>query len=131
MIDRKAYLVTNPLTPCQAVVIDPQVCTGCNTCVEVCRTDVLVPDAQKGRPPITLYPDECWFCADCVEHCPTPGAIHMVHPLNQKVGWKRKDTGEFFRIGMKNPPPANDRPPVGGWGTQRARTKGKAGNLGK
>jgi hypothetical protein len=35
------------------------------------------------------------------------------YPLNQRVGWKRKATGEYFRIGMKNPPPPNTRPPVG------------------
>ncbi len=63
--------------------------------------------------PLILYPDECWFCGTCVEECPVPGAIRMDHPLNQKIGWKRKETGELFRIGMKNPPPPNIRPPVG------------------
>jgi hypothetical protein len=42
-----------------------------------------------------------------------PGAIRMEYPLNQRVGWKRKETGEYFRIGMKNSPPPNTRPPVG------------------
>jgi NADH-quinone oxidoreductase subunit F len=64
-------------------------------------------------PPLVLYPDDCWFCGTCVEECPAEGAIRMEHPLNQRVGWKRKDTGELFRIGMKNPPPPNNRPPVG------------------
>jgi hypothetical protein len=41
------------------------------------------------------------------------GAIKMEHPLNQRMGWKRKETGEYFRVGMKNPPPPNTRPPVG------------------
>ncbi len=121
-MEQKAYMVANPLTPCQAVVIDPRVCKGCNSCVEVCRTDVLLPNPAKGQPPIALYPDECWFCACCVEHC-TTGAIRMVHPLNQRVGWKRKATGEYFRVGMKNPPPPNNRPPVGGWGSRRKDKK--------
>jgi NADH-quinone oxidoreductase subunit F len=64
-------------------------------------------------PPIVLYPDDCWFCGTCVEECPAQGAIRMEHPLNQRVGWKRKDTGELFRIGMKNPPPPNTQPPAG------------------
>jgi len=36
-------------------------------------------------------------------------------PLKQQlsVRWKRKETGEVFRIGMNNPPPANERPPSG------------------
>ncbi len=112
-IENKAYLVPNPMTPCQCVIIDPELCTACNQCVNVCRTDVFLPSLEKGKPPIVLYPDECWFCGNCVEHCPVPGAIMMEHPLNQRMGWKRKETGEYFRIGMKNPPPPNTRPPVG------------------
>jgi len=48
----------------------------------------------------------------CVEECPNPGAIKMLHPTSQRisVNWKRKDTGELFRLGMKNPPPPNTRP---------------------
>jgi len=69
-------------------------------------------DPEQGKPPIVLYPDECWFCGSCVAHCPNPGAITMEHPLYQRVGWKRKDTGEHFRIGMKNPPPPNRKAPV-------------------
>jgi formate dehydrogenase major subunit len=66
-----------------------------------------------GDQPLAIYPDECWFCGCCVEHCPVPGAIEMEFPMNQRVGWKRKETGEYFRIGMKNPPPPNEKPPVG------------------
>ena len=112
-MENKAYLVTNPLTPCQAVKIDPELCTRCNMCVDVCLTDVMIRNPEKDKPPIVLYPDECWFCGTCVEDCPVPGAIRIEHPLNQRVGWKRKDTGEYFRIGMKNPPPPYTRPPVG------------------
>jgi formate dehydrogenase major subunit len=65
---------------------------------------------QCSEPPAPLYADECWFCGVCVEHCPIHGAITVEHPLNQRVGWKRKDTGELFRIGMKNPPAPNTRP---------------------
>ncbi len=25
----------------------------------------------------------------------------MVHPLNQRIGWKRKETRKYFRLGMK------------------------------
>ena len=107
-----AYLVPNPEMPCKAIVFDAGLCTGCNLCVEVCRTNVLVPDPERGGPPVVLYPDECWFCGCCAADCPVPGAITVVYPLNQRDGWKSKETGEFFRIGMKNPPPANTKPPV-------------------
>jgi NAD-dependent dihydropyrimidine dehydrogenase PreA subunit len=111
-MENKAYIVPNPMTPNQCVIINPKLCAGCNSCVRVCRSDVLIPNQEKGKPPIILYPDECWFCGSCVEECPIPGAISMELPLNQRVGWKRKETGEYFRIGMKNPPPPNERPPV-------------------
>ena len=112
-MDKKAYMVPNPTMPCNAIIIDPGLCTGCRQCVEVCRADVMVPNSDEGKPPIVLYPDECWFCGCCVAHCPIPGAIRMEHALNQRVGWKRKETNEYFRIGMKNPPPPNTRSPVG------------------
>lgn len=105
-------MVPNPVTPNQAIFIDEELCTGCRQCVDVCRSDVMVPDPQKGKPPIVLYPDECWFCGCCISHCKT-SAIRVEYPLHQRVGWKRKETGEYFRIGMKNPPPPNTRPPVG------------------
>ena len=86
----------------------------------VCHTDLHyiehgVPTFKK--PPIVLYPDECWYCGCCVQHCPVwqKGAIRMNHPMAQRVGWKRKETGEHFRIGMHDPPPPNTKPPVGGW----------------
>jgi Na+-translocating ferredoxin:NAD+ oxidoreductase RNF subunit RnfB len=110
-----ARMVGNPETPCRAITFDAECCTGCNTCVDVCRSDVLVPNKDVGSPPVALYPDECWFCGCCVGHCPSEGAISMNHPLAQRASWKRKATGEFFRIGMKDPPPACTRPPVGGW----------------
>lgn len=101
-MENKAYIRPNPIMPNQCIVINTELCNGCNTCTRVCRSDVLVPDTEKHKPPIVLYPDECWFCGSCVEHCPVPDAIKMEFPLNQRVGWKRKDTGEFFRLGMKN-----------------------------
>lgn len=112
-MESKAYMIPNAATPCQAIFFNAELCTGCNWCVDVCRSDVMVPNPEKGKPPIMLYPDECWFCGCCARECPVPGAIRVEHPLNQRVGWKRKETGEYFRIGMKNPPPPNTRPPVG------------------
>ena len=110
----KVYMVPNPPTPNKGVELNPEICNGCNQCVEICRSDVLMPNPEKGKPPIVLYPDECWFCGCCVDECNQSGAIRMVHPLNQSivVSWKRKETGEYFRLGMKNPPPPNTRPPV-------------------
>jgi NAD-dependent dihydropyrimidine dehydrogenase PreA subunit len=113
MENDKVYLAPNPATPCISVRINGDLCTGCNSCADQCRVDVMVHSTKKGDPPIVLYPDECWFCGTCVEECPVPGAIWMELPLNQRVSWKRKETGELFRVGMKDPPTAYTKPPVG------------------
>jgi NAD-dependent dihydropyrimidine dehydrogenase PreA subunit len=96
------------------VAFDPDICIACNRCVEICRSDVLMPNPAKSEPPIVLYADECWYCGTCVQECPCPGAITMLHPLNQSISviWKRKATGEHFRLGMHDPPPPNDRRPA-------------------
>ena len=113
-MNRKTYMVPNPLTPNRAIDFDAEICTGCNQCVEICRSDVLMPNPESKRPPIVLYPDECWYCGTCVLECNRPGAIIMLHPLHQSISvlWKRKATGENFRLGMRNPPEPNTRPPA-------------------
>jgi NAD-dependent dihydropyrimidine dehydrogenase PreA subunit len=107
----------NMVTPNNPVVFDATVCNGCNACVQICVMDILMPNPEKGQPPVILYPDECYYDGLCVTNCPLwqKGAITLNHPLNQRVRWKRKATGEHFRLGMPNPPPPNNRPPVGGW----------------
>ena len=108
----EAKLTPNPPVPSHAIFIDEDICISCNKCVDVCRIGVMMHNPEKRKPPIVVYPDECWFCGCCVQHCPKEGAIRMEHPLNQRIGWKRKETGEYFRIGMDDPPPPNTRPPV-------------------
>jgi NAD-dependent dihydropyrimidine dehydrogenase PreA subunit len=97
----------NMVTPNNPIIFDEKVCNGCNNCIERCVMDILMPNPEKGKPPIILYPEECWYDGVCVESCP--------HWQNQRVRWKRKATGEDFRIGMPNPPEPNNRPPVSGW----------------
>ncbi|MDI9612538.1 MAG: ferredoxin family protein [Acidobacteriota bacterium] len=88
-------------TPNRPVIRDPEVCNGCNTCVNVCQVDVYVPNPEKGKPPITLHPDECWYCGCCVNECPLRerGAIKFNWPLQWRGFYKRKATGEVFRVG--------------------------------
>ena len=69
----KVYMTPNPPTPNKGQKFDPAICNGCNLCVEVCPTDVMMPNPEKKKPPIVLYPEECWFCAACIEECPDPG----------------------------------------------------------
>ena len=56
-MSKKIYMVPNPPTPNRAVAFDPDVCLGCNSCVDVCPTDVLMPNPETGKPPIVLYPE--------------------------------------------------------------------------
>ena len=98
MTQKKVYAFPNRCTPTNPVVFDPDICNGCNACVEVCQVDLLIPNPQKGKPPIVLYPEECWYGGCCVAMCPKPGAITLNHALPQRVRWKRKETGEHFRV---------------------------------
>jgi NAD-dependent dihydropyrimidine dehydrogenase PreA subunit len=110
-------MMPNMVTPGSPVAFDEKVCTGCNNCVEHCVMDILMPNPTPHHPPVILYPDECWYDGACVESCPLwqKGAITLNHPMNQRTRWKRKATGEHFRLGMPEPPPPNNRPPVSGW----------------
>jgi NAD-dependent dihydropyrimidine dehydrogenase PreA subunit len=98
MMQKKVYALPNRCAPADPVIFDPDNCNGCNICVEVCQVDLLIPNPEKGKPPIALYPEECWYGGCCVAMCPQPGAIKLNHALPQRVRWKRKATGEHFRV---------------------------------
>jgi NAD-dependent dihydropyrimidine dehydrogenase PreA subunit len=110
-----ARMFPNTVTPSNPIIFDENVCIGCNICVDICVMDILLPNPEADKPPIILYRDECYYDGQCVISCPLweKGAIKLNQPLNQRVRWKRKTTGEHFRLGMPNPPP-NNEPPVGG-----------------
>ncbi len=98
------YIMPNVPGPTEVIRIDPDLCIACNSCANICRTQTILPNPEKGKPPVMVYPDECWFCGCCVEVCPT-GALEMRHPIGRRLLFKRKETGEVFRIGQKDPPP--------------------------
>ena len=41
----------NKITPNDPVIFDAKVCNGCNTCVEICVMDLLMPNPEPGKPP--------------------------------------------------------------------------------
>ncbi|WP_081578574.1 4Fe-4S dicluster domain-containing protein [Thermacetogenium phaeum] len=85
----KVYVT--PETPAaNPIVFDPELCTGCNRCVDICQVDLFIPNPEKGKPPIALYVGECWYCGCCVMECPKPGAIKLRHPLMNQVHWERR-----------------------------------------
>jgi NAD-dependent dihydropyrimidine dehydrogenase PreA subunit len=69
------------------VVINDEVCNGCNLCVEICPMDILEANSVKGRPPLVRYPEECCYDGVCFERCPLgkKGAIKVIPPLPMRV----------------------------------------------
>jgi len=47
MIDDKVYGVPNPTAAFQAIIFNPDLCRGCNQCVEVCRVMYCSPMPSK------------------------------------------------------------------------------------
>ena len=98
MLKEKVFALPNVITPSRPVIFNPEICNGCNRCVEVCPIDVYIPNPEKSKPPLILHADECWYCGTCVNECPRLGAVRFNFPLQQRGYWKRKDTGEIFRL---------------------------------
>ena len=82
MREFEAYTV-----PCSArpLAFDENLCVGCNRCVNVCQVDIMIPNPEKGKPPVVIYPGECWYCGSCVMACPKKGAIKLTHPLMNRA----------------------------------------------
>lgn len=86
----KSYVLPE-LPAAHPLIFDPEVCTGCNKCVNICQVDVLLPNPKKGRPPLVAYPGECWYGGCCVEVCPKDGAIKLRHPLFNRPYWATRE----------------------------------------
>lgn len=80
------------------VTFDPDLCIGCNLCVEVCQVDIMLPGPEAGSPPVVAFPDECWYDGSCVAACPVPGAILLNWLGKDRVCYRRKETGQDFHI---------------------------------
>lgn len=108
------YSTPGQAGPCRILDFNAERCIGCNKCVNVCPSDVMIPNPEKGKEPIVLYAEECWFCGGCVQECPVR-ALTLATPAKQRLStvWVDKETGEEYRIGMKDPLPPNTTPPAG------------------
>ncbi len=95
--DDIVYALPNIVSPANPVIFNPDICNGCNTCVEVCQIDVFIPNPEKGKPPVILHPDECWYGGCCINECPYPGAISFNWPVQQRAYWKDKSTGKVYK----------------------------------
>lgn len=54
-------------------IIDPDRCTGCARCIDLCPTHAL--DQRAGKAQLR-YPDRCTYCTACEDVCPE-GAIEL------------------------------------------------------
>jgi NAD-dependent dihydropyrimidine dehydrogenase PreA subunit len=93
---KETYALPNVISPSTPVIFDPDACTGCNNCVEVCQVDVFIPNPEENMPPVILHPDECWYCGCCATDCPNQ-AITFNWPVQQRAYWKDKITGKIGR----------------------------------
>jgi len=49
--------------------VDPESCTGCETCVERCQVNAISIDEHLGVSTVNL--DRCLGCGNCVSSCPS------------------------------------------------------------
>ena len=61
-------------------LLDPDKCTGCGTCADICNSHILLHRPEVSPLPEVRFPDECWHCNSCVLDCPA-GAIALRVPL--------------------------------------------------
>jgi MinD superfamily P-loop ATPase len=89
-------LETHPFKGGQLAIIDPQLCTDCGVCAEVCRFDAIDPETS----PPTIDPIACDGCAACVYQCPSD-AIRMEEQLAGQ--WFRSDSayGPLFHAALR------------------------------
>jgi H+/Na+-translocating ferredoxin:NAD+ oxidoreductase subunit B len=74
-------------------VVDTELCTGCETCVERCQIDAISIDKQNNFSVIDL--DRCIGCGNCVVTCPSE-ALKMVKMENESV--PPEDATSLYRI---------------------------------
>ena len=80
---RPESAVSNP------VDFNPDICDGCNRCVEVCQVDILIPNPEKRKPPIVAFPGECWLLCGCLSKTGghyIEGIINEQGELEKKIG---------------------------------------------
>ena len=54
-------------------------------CAEICQCDIILPNPEKGKPPIVMFPGECYYCGACVMVCPKKGALRLQHPVMNRA----------------------------------------------
>lgn len=71
---RRLALEAGYTSPLETVVVDPALCSGCGTCVEICPYEALSVELEGIEQISRVDHDHCMGCGDCVTACPN-GAI--------------------------------------------------------
>lgn len=50
-----------------SITIDPQRCSGCGKCLQVCPGSLL--DKDQNNKAYNRYPRDCWGCTACLKEC--------------------------------------------------------------
>jgi MinD superfamily P-loop ATPase len=69
--------------------VDPELCTSCDICAQVCRYDAVAPAREPGKSHYVVDPIACEGCAACFYQCPAE-AIRLEVPVAGQ--WFRSDT---------------------------------------
>lgn len=73
------------------VIIDEVVCTGCQTCVEFCPTDIIRVNATSKA--YAAYPDDCQMCFLCAIDCPVKAITIRIKRLSTLPEWSEARGG--------------------------------------
>jgi 2-oxoglutarate ferredoxin oxidoreductase subunit delta len=75
------------------VSFDTARCNGCNMCVRICPSSVLVLEAKKARM-VTTGLVQCMACGDCAAICPD-SVISMSQSYRFTGAYETRDRGEL------------------------------------
>jgi ferredoxin len=87
-----AAAVASPFT----ALLDPDLCTGCETCIERCQMEAL----RMADGVAVLDPERCIGCGLCVTTCPS-GALSLARKPAEKLPPVPKDMREAFVLRAK------------------------------
>ncbi len=73
-----------------AAVVDPETCTGCEECVDLCQVEAIEMEDDKAK----INPDYCIGCGNCVSQCPS-GSLSLVRCSDYKPPKQREDVVGF------------------------------------
>ncbi|GBD09356.1 Electron transport complex subunit RsxB [Candidatus Thermoflexus japonica] len=90
LCSRTELSLTDPLAPLGQIHIDPDVCTGCARCAQVCPAGALGLEEEADRRRWTFDAGRCVACEECLLACPehARGAIQIVRAVDLQV-WRR------------------------------------------